>query len=210
MARQRPSARRSCLSAGTEPVTSSGTGRFRHPRCIKLPNLPLLSSIVSRFCEHSTLKYITRMCGRASMRGCASAGPLLRIRSDLSSPVPENTSALTSPASLYELSCSFAHAHTAQLSSLLHARCPRLASAPRQAAPHRRPSPHPLPCRRAFHLCWFGFFTSFVSTFAPAAMITVIREVLNLNADSIGNSGAPQSLIVNTCSAACTSQHDLT
>lgn len=46
------------------------------------------------------------------------------------------------------------------------------------------------PHMRAFHLCWFGFFTSFVSTFAPAAMIPVVRESLSLDANSIGNAGA--------------------
>lgn len=51
-------------------------------------------------------------------------------------------------------------------------------------------SPH----MRAFHLCWMGFFTSFVSVFAPAAMIPVIRECLGLTADDLGNAGAPRCL----------------
>ena len=45
------------------------------------------------------------------------------------------------------------------------------------------------PHMRAFHLCWMGFFSSFVSTFAPAAMIPVIREAINLDAGSLGNAG---------------------
>lgn len=47
-----------------------------------------------------------------------------------------------------------------------------------------------LPHMRAFHLCWFGFFTSFVSTFAPAAMIPVVREDLGLSKADLGNAGA--------------------
>ena len=46
-----------------------------------------------------------------------------------------------------------------------------------------------LPHMRAFHLCWFGFFTSFVSTFAPAAMIPVVREDLGLSKADLGNAG---------------------
>ena len=47
-----------------------------------------------------------------------------------------------------------------------------------------------IPHMRAFHLCWFGFFTSFVSVFAPAAMIPVVRESLGLTAPELGNAGA--------------------
>lgn len=46
------------------------------------------------------------------------------------------------------------------------------------------------PHMRAFHLCWFGFFTSFVSVFAPAAMIPVVREDLGLTKVELGNAGA--------------------
>jgi MFS transporter, NNP family, nitrate/nitrite transporter len=46
------------------------------------------------------------------------------------------------------------------------------------------------PHMRQFHLCWVGFFAAFVSTFAPAALMTVIREALSLDVNSIGNSGA--------------------
>ena len=59
-----------------------------------------------------------------------------------------------------------------------------------------------LPHMRAFHLCWFGFFTSFVSVFAPAAMIPVVRESLGLSAPELGNAGAPLSrLHITLCSA---------
>lgn len=46
------------------------------------------------------------------------------------------------------------------------------------------------PHMRAFHLCWFGFFTSFVSTFAPAAMLPVIRDSINIDGNQIANGGA--------------------
>ena len=47
-----------------------------------------------------------------------------------------------------------------------------------------------VPHLRAFHLCWFGFFTSFVSTFAPAAMIPVLRESIDVDANHLSNAGA--------------------
>lgn len=46
-----------------------------------------------------------------------------------------------------------------------------------------------VPHMRAFHLCWFGFFTSFVSTFAPAAMIPVLRESIGVDANQLANAG---------------------
>jgi MFS transporter, NNP family, nitrate/nitrite transporter len=46
------------------------------------------------------------------------------------------------------------------------------------------------PHMRAFHLNWFGFFTAFVSVFAPAAMIPVIRECIGISAIDLGNAGA--------------------
>lgn len=52
-----------------------------------------------------------------------------------------------------------------------------------------------LPHMRAFHLCWFGFFTSFVSTFAPAAMIPVVREDLGLSKGDLGNAGVNASVV---------------
>jgi MFS transporter, NNP family, nitrate/nitrite transporter len=46
------------------------------------------------------------------------------------------------------------------------------------------------PHMRAFHLCWFGFNTSFLSTFAPAAMIPVLRESISADANQLGKAGA--------------------
>ena len=42
---------------------------------------------------------------------------------------------------------------------------------------------------RAFHLSWIAFFTTFVSTFGPAALITVIRDDCNMTKTDIGNAG---------------------
>jgi hypothetical protein len=50
------------------------------------------------------------------------------------------------------------------------------------------------PHMRAFHLNWFGFFTSFVSVFAPAAMLPVIRECLGIDANDLGSAGTLQGL----------------
>jgi len=45
------------------------------------------------------------------------------------------------------------------------------------------------PHHMSFHMSWIGFFISFVSTFAAAPMIPVIREDLGLTKPQLGNAG---------------------
>lgn len=45
------------------------------------------------------------------------------------------------------------------------------------------------PHHKAFHLSWLAFFSAFVSTFAPAAVLPLVRDSCNLTKTDLGNAG---------------------
>ena len=45
------------------------------------------------------------------------------------------------------------------------------------------------PHHASFHMSWIGFFVSFVSTFAAAPMVAIIREDLEMTKPNLGDAG---------------------
>lgn len=52
------------------------------------------------------------------------------------------------------------------------------------------------PHMRAFHVSWLAFFLTFLATFAPAALLPVLRDDLDLTSTDISNAG-----IASVCGA---------
>ncbi len=52
-------------------------------------------------------------------------------------------------------------------------------------------------------LSWVAFFMSFVATFAPAALLPIIRDDLNLTKSQLGNAGAPSWASIHALERVC-------